>query len=77
MKIVLLLSFLFSLQLVVAQTKISGTVTNQNGKAIAAATVFIKGTVNFYQTDANGNYSFTTTLKGKHELGCKKQGFLV
>jgi hypothetical protein len=75
MKIVLLLSFLFSLQLVVAQTKISGTVTNQNGKAIAAATVFIKGTVNFFQTDANGNYSFTTTLKGKHEIGFKKQGF--
>jgi TonB-linked SusC/RagA family outer membrane protein len=61
------LSMLLFLNLVTglcfAQIKISGRVTGTNGDGISAASVTVKNTTYGTATDANGNYSFTASLK--------------
>lgn len=45
----------------IAQIKISGTITDTSGDVLIGANVFIKGTYDGSSTDINGNYSFETT----------------
>lgn len=58
---------------------LSGTVTSQNGAAIAGATVLAedvnKGTKSQVQTDSSGLYRFTTLLPGTYKVTVTAQGF--
>ncbi len=49
----------------IAQTKVTGTVTGQSGEALIGANVFIKDTYDGASTDVNGKYSFETTALGE------------
>jgi len=60
----------------VAQTEIQGKVTSQSGGPLIGANVFIKDTYDGASTDVNGNYSFTTTLKGEIVLAATYIGFI-
>lgn len=51
-----------------SQTKIEGTVLNQSNKPVAQAVVFIKGSTDGAQTDANGKFTITTKLSGPQVL---------
>ena len=71
----LLLMIFFIPSLVSAQTKVSGTVTDKQGKPIPGANVFIKDTYDGMSTDANGKFSFTTDEKGEKILSATFLGF--
>jgi vitamin B12 transporter len=60
----LLLLFLFASQIVMAQTKISGKVTDNKGQTIPGANVVLKDSYDGTSTAANGTFSFTTTETG-------------
>lgn len=51
-----------------AQTTISGKVTDSKGKPIEAANVFIEGAYDGSSTDAKGEFSFTTSEKSTQTL---------
>ncbi|MCB0495097.1 MAG: TonB-dependent receptor, partial [Cyclobacteriaceae bacterium] len=53
---------------VIAQTKISGTVTDTSGEILIGANVFIKDSYDGTSTDVNGQYSFSTSQKGEAVL---------
>lgn len=53
---------------VLAQTTVSGKVTNTSGVPIVGANVYINGTYDGATTDAQGNFSFTTTATGQQTL---------
>ncbi len=74
------ISIIFLLQLmtvaVSAQIKISGKVTDNEGKGIASASVQVSGTTVGTITDENGNYELNTTLKqGDYTLEFSGVGF--
>ena len=54
--------------MLVAQTKLSGTIIDPSGETLIGANVFIKGSYDGASTDGNGNYSFTTNQKGEVDL---------
>ncbi|WP_035678762.1 TonB-dependent receptor [Flavobacterium limnosediminis] len=51
-----------------AQTTISGKVTDNKGKPVGGANVFIEGAYDGTTSDANGEFSFTTSEKGNQIL---------
>ena len=51
-----------------AQTEISGLVTQKNGTPIAGANVYLEGTYDGSSTDEQGNFSFTTEETGLQTL---------
>jgi outer membrane cobalamin receptor len=51
-----------------AQTTISGIVTQTNGEPIIGANVYLEGTYDGISTDENGNFSFETSEKGVQNL---------
>jgi hypothetical protein len=51
-----------------AQSRISGKVTDNKNKPLADASVFFNNTLDGAATDSVGNFSFTTTEKGKQLL---------
>ena len=59
------LFFSFSLM---AQTSLSGKVTDNKGKPIEGANVFLEGAYDGTTTDANGDFSFSTSEKGEQVL---------
>ncbi|RTY92424.1 carboxypeptidase-like regulatory domain-containing protein [Flavobacterium sp. GT3R68] len=59
--------FLFSVSLF-SQNTISGKVVNEKGIAISEANIFIDGTYDGANSDADGNFSFTTSATGKQTL---------
>ena len=59
------LFFNFSLM---AQTSLSGKVTDNKGKPIEGANVFLEGAYDGTTTDANGDFSFSTSEKGEQVL---------
>lgn len=59
------LFFSFSLM---AQTSLSGKVTDNKGKPIEGANVFLEGAYDGTTTDANGDFSFSTPEKGEQVL---------
>ncbi len=60
----IVLLFAFSSTLM-AQTKITGSVTSLSGETLIGANVFVKGTYDGSSTDINGNYSFKTSASGE------------
>jgi len=62
-----ILFFLLSYSLI-AQSTISGKVTNNKGIAIVGANVYLDGTYNGSTTDENGKFSFTTEETGTQNL---------
>ncbi len=48
--------------------QISGTVTNQNGEPVPAATVLVKGTSNGVSADESGR--FTINVTGNNSTNC-------
>ncbi|WP_411032079.1 TonB-dependent receptor [Spongiimicrobium sp. 3-5] len=68
MRLLILLLSLFYAALGIAQTTVSGTVTDQKNKAVAGANVYLEGTYDGASTDETGNFSFETTEKGTQNL---------
>ena len=50
------------------QTLIKGKITDDRGKAIIGANIYIKNSYDGTSSNADGTYSFKTTEKGKHIL---------
>lgn len=64
---VLSLAFLCT-SLLVAQTTISGKVVDEKNIPISGANVYLEGTYDGASSDANGYFSFETTMKGSQTL---------
>lgn len=71
---------LFSLLLLaglegVGQVKISGKITDQKGKPLAAVSIAIKDSYDGATSDSLGNFSFSSTEKGNHLLEASITGY--
>ena len=66
-QIVVLFFALFQLS-IIAQTTISGKVTDQKGEPIFGANVYLKGTYDGASTDEKGNFSFNSSFEGIQTL---------
>jgi hypothetical protein len=53
-----------------AQTKVSGKVTDADGKPLAGVTVMVKGTTNGTMTDMDGTYSLRVSQGDVLEFSC-------
>jgi len=68
MKPIIIFLFLIFFQFSFSQSIISGKITDEKGKAISDANVFIEGTYDGDSSDENGNFSFETSASGKQIL---------
>lgn len=68
MKKLLSITFLFHSLIVLAQTTISGTVTDTKGNAVEGANIYVDGTYDGASSDENGTFSFETTTTGTQNL---------
>ena len=59
----------------IAQTKISGKVTDSHGEAVPGANIFLMDTYDGASSDADGNFQFTTTETGDKILSVKFIGY--
>ncbi|MCW3103188.1 MAG: TonB-dependent receptor [Bacteroidetes bacterium] len=77
MKRILTLSALITLlfQGLIAQTKISGRITDQKKQPVPGVNILIKDSYDGSTTDANGNYSFTASDTGEVTLVATMIGF--
>ncbi|MFY8128048.1 MAG: TonB-dependent receptor [Chitinophagaceae bacterium] len=75
MKIFVALSLLFFSTIAFAQVKISGSIKTTKGKNLKGAVITLKNSYDGAVSDTAGNYSFTTTEKGKFELEAKATDF--
>ncbi|MEM7186733.1 MAG: TonB-dependent receptor [Bacteroidota bacterium] len=67
--LVAILIFLFTLPTtLLAQTTVSGTVTQKNGTPLEGVNVYLEGTYDGASTDASGRFEFTTEETGLHTL---------
>tara|TARA_R110000787_G_scaffold192886_10_gene304420 strand:- start:7786 stop:9942 length:2157 start_codon:yes stop_codon:yes gene_type:complete len=66
-KIIFLLSLLFSINLI-AQTTISGKITDHKNEPIYGANIYLDGTYDGSSTNEKGEFSFTTSEKGLQTL---------
>jgi hypothetical protein len=64
MKTIFTILFFTLTQILIGQTVISGKVVDQNGLPLPGANVFIEGTYDGTSTDADGNFNFSTSVKG-------------
>lgn len=60
MKLFVLLCFIFCAQLIFAQTRISGTVTDTKNNPLPGANIFIKDSYDGISSDLDGKFDFTT-----------------
>lgn len=67
-KRVFFLITLFLSSLVLAQSTVSGTVSDQNGSPIIGANIYLEGTYDGSSSDENGKFSFVTTETGTQTL---------
>jgi len=67
-KQLLFLSALFSSSLMLSQSTISGVISDQNGKPIIGANVYLEGTYDGASSDDSGNFSFETSEAGTQTL---------
>ncbi len=58
-----------------AQTKVSGTVSDDKGEPLPFANVALEGTYDGASADVNGKYEFTTDEKGQKLLSVTMVGF--
>ena len=72
--IILLLQFIFT-TILKAQTVLSGTVNDNKGKPIPAASITIKDSYDGSITDSTGTFKFTTTEKGQKLLVITAVGY--
>ncbi len=68
MKSVFTLSLLLFTSFLFSQNSLSGKVTDQKGHPIPGANIYIDGTYDGSSSDANGDFSFTTTTTGNQTL---------
>ncbi|TDQ23899.1 TonB-dependent receptor [Tenacibaculum caenipelagi] len=68
MKHFLLIICLFVHVILIAQTTISGKITDKQGNPIEGANVYLDGTYDGTSSNAKGNFSFTTSETGKQTL---------
>lgn len=68
MKTILTICSVLCCLMLQAQTKISGKVTDQKGKPVEGANVFIEGTYDGASSGADGTFIFETDTKGKQVL---------
>ncbi|MFC6097885.1 carboxypeptidase-like regulatory domain-containing protein [Flavobacterium qiangtangense] len=68
MKPIFTLLFLIFFQFCFSQKTISGKITDEKGKEISDANVFIEGTYDGDSSDENGNFSFETSTSGRQIL---------
>lgn len=68
MKNIFTLLFLILSAATFAQQTISGKVTDEKGRPVTGANVFIEGTYDGDSSDEQGNFSFQTTVIGKQNL---------
>ncbi len=61
----LIFTLLFISSTLLAQTKVTGTITGQSGEALIGANVFIKDTYDGSSTDVNGKFNFETSALGE------------
>ena len=59
-----------------AQTRISGIITDQSGEILIGANVFIRDTYDGASTDANGRYKFVTSQEGEVVLVVTYVGYV-
>ena len=69
-----LLILLLSLS-AMAQVKVDGKITDTKGKPVGGVSITLKGTYDGATTDSLGNFSFTTTEKGKKILEASIIGY--
>ena len=68
MKNLILTALLFVTLNAVAQTKISGKIKNAKGKPVASVSISLKDSYDGTVSDSSGNFSFTTSETGSHEI---------
>ena len=73
-KVICLLLLVTGLQ-AKAQIKVTGKISDTRGKPLAGVSITLKNTYDGSTTDSLGNYSFTTTEKGKQVLEASIIGF--
>lgn len=76
-KINLILAVVFIGTHVYSQTLIRGKVTDTKGQVLVGTNIMVKGTYDGSGTDANGNYNFTTSEKGKQIIVASFVGFAI
>ncbi len=67
-KLIIVLFTLFIGYFTMAQTTISGVVTDQNANPIEGANIYLEGTYDGASTDAQGKFNFETTETGTQNL---------
>jgi hypothetical protein len=54
-----------------AQTEISGKITDEKGIAIPGANIYLEGTYDGASSDENGNFKFNTSQKRNESIDCE------
>jgi len=67
-KLLFAIAFLFSTAFIFSQNIISGKITNQKGKPVAGANIYIEGTYDGATSSEIGEFSFETTATGNQFL---------
>src|SRR5688500_5959634 len=75
MRPILLAITLFLAQAVAAQSKITGTITDNRNQPIAGASISLKYNYDGGTTDSAGRFSFLTNEQGQHVLVASAIGF--
>ncbi len=75
MKRVLALLILITTFSAKAQVKVTGTITDNKGKPVSGVSITLKDTYDGATTDSMGNFSFTTSEKGKQILATSVIGY--
>ena len=71
----LFLALVLPFSTVFGQVEISGTIIDDLNDLVVGANVFLKGTYDGTSSDANGNFTFKTTERGKQTLSASFIGF--
>ncbi len=74
-KLGILIALFLSSNLLLAQTSISGTVTDESGEELIGVNILVKGTVLGTVTDYNGNFSLNTSSSPPLTLVISSVGF--
>jgi outer membrane cobalamin receptor len=72
---ILTIVFALSLQVLGAQTTVSGQVIEKPGLPIIGANIFIEGSYDGTVSDGTGTFSFTTTLTGEQTISISYLGY--
>lgn len=75
MKTIFTIIFFLSVLTIQAQIQISGKVVTEKGEPLPGVNIFIENTYDGASSDADGNFSFTTSEKGKQILKATFIGF--